>query len=157
MKQPIYNHDNKMHNEEWVSSLVFIYGIVSKNFIICLLFLLAILSSSCNNKAVQRELTIKNISSDSICIVYTEIFPDTTLDCRLAGIGIGANQECQLFLRNGWESELVRIGVLQLFIIDYNIWNTESCDTIKKYNKILKRYQLTLDDMTNLNWTITYP
>jgi hypothetical protein len=156
MKQSIYIQGNKTHTKKWLNSLIFRYINVSKAFIMFLILILAIFSS-CWDKDEQRDLTIKNNSSDSIYVIYTEIYPDTTLDCRLAAIGINANQEYQLFLRGGWESELGRIGVLQIFIIDKYIWNTEPCETIKKSNKILKRYQLTLDDLRNLNWRIAYP
>jgi hypothetical protein len=156
MKQSIYIQGNKTHTYKRLNSLIFKYINASKTVIMFSILIVAILSS-CWDKDIQRDLIIKNNSSDSIYVIYTEIYPDTTLDCRLAAIGVGANQEYRFFLRNGWENELGRIGILQLFIIDKDIWNTEPCDTIKKSNKILKRYQLTLDDLRNLNWRITYP
>jgi len=35
-------------------------------------------------------------------------------------------------------------------------WN-EPCDTIRKYVPILHRYQLTLEDLQRMNWTVVYP
>ena len=130
----------------------------TKSFIIGSFLFLLLLSSTCNEKDMHKDLTIKNNTSDSICTLYTEIYPDTILDCRVVGIGIGAHQEYQFVLRNGWPNKFDRIGgVLQIFIIDSKIWKNEPCDSIKKYHRILKRYQLTLDDVEKMNWTITYP
>lgn len=120
------------------------------------IFFLLLISSNCKNEE-NKSIIIKNNSADSICALYTEIYPDTTLDCRVGYWFIGDLQQYQLSLRNGWQDELDRIGILQIFIIDKIVWKTEPCDTIRKYNKILKRYQLTLQDLESLNWNITYP
>jgi hypothetical protein len=166
MKQFSYNQSINAYFKKYVCSFLTCksgkalhrFLLNSKSFMIGLVLFLLLLSSTCNDKDLNRDLTVKNNYSDSICTILTEIYPDTTIDCRVAGIGIGDHQEYKLTLRNGWQNEFNRIGgVLQVFIIDKCIWRTEPCDTIKKYNKILKRYQLTLDDVEKMNWTITYP
>jgi hypothetical protein len=126
-------------------------------YMVCLSYFFLQISSACNEEKLQQSITIQNNSSDSICFLYTEKYPDTLIDCKLVQRGLGPKQEYKLELRNGWENEFSRIHVLQIFIIDLNIVRTEPCDTIRKYNKILKRYQLTLDDVEKINWTITYP
>ncbi len=44
-----------------------------------------------------------------------------------------------------------------LFYYDENIVNTIPWDTIRTKYMILKRYDLSIEDLERMNWTITYP
>jgi len=46
---------------------------------------------------------------------------------------------------------------IMYFIYDANLLETTSWDTIVKYYMILKRYDLTIEDLQRSDWTITYP
>jgi hypothetical protein len=62
--------------------------------------------------------------------------------------------------RGGWETSFRSIPYLQLLIMDAHVFSqyrTEPCDTIRKYVPILHRYQLTLEDLQRMNWTVVYP
>jgi hypothetical protein len=59
-----------------------------------------------------------------------------------------------------WEETLGKHSVFQLLITDAEIFNQykkDTCDTIRKYVPILHHYQLTLEDLQRMNWTIVYP
>jgi len=44
-----------------------------------------------------------------------------------------------------------------VFVFDANIVENTPWDTIRKNYLILKRYDLSYDDIVSLNWIITYP
>lgn len=59
-----------------------------------------------------------------------------------------------------WGIEMQRYLYLQILIIDsenYDKHIGDPCDTIHKYVPVLQRYQITLENLQKLNWTITYP
>lgn len=47
-------------------------------------------------------------------------------------------------------------GILMLYVFDGPTLETQGWDYIKEHNLVLKRYDLTLQDVKNMNWTITY-
>jgi hypothetical protein len=49
------------------------------------------------------------------------------------------------------------IDTLSVFIFDAQVLENTPWDTVKAKYIILKRYDLSLDDLNKLNWTITYP
>jgi hypothetical protein len=124
--------------------------------VIVVLVFVTIVVYNCT-KEIHHDLSIQNKSSKTIIASFGDYFPDTTLRCGQAYSQIAINEEYTLFLRNGWENELNRIKYFQIFILDSAVYKTYPCDTIKKYNIILKHYQLTLEDIENLNWVISYP
>jgi len=46
---------------------------------------------------------------------------------------------------------------LSIFIIDNDVYLSEPWDTIRKYNKILKRYELNSKELKDMGGTIVYP
>lgn len=60
----------------------------------------------------------------------------------------------------GWEGDFEVIPYLQIIVMDgknYIDYFKEPCDTIRKYVPILHRYQLKLEDLERMNWTVVYP
>jgi hypothetical protein len=47
--------------------------------------------------------------------------------------------------------------VYMYYIYDAQMLETTPWDTVVKYYMILKRYDVTFDDLDRMNWTITYP
>lgn len=125
--------------------------------ILCCFIFLCFVSSDCNRRDFHYDIIIKNNSSSTISISPSFFYPDTTITCPLGHVEILPGDEYFDYKRSGWESILHKPKYFQLFILDPNVINTESCDSIKKYKKYLKRYQLNVDDLNRLNWTITYP
>ena len=46
---------------------------------------------------------------------------------------------------------------IQIFLIDSATISDLSWDTVRKYNKIEKRFFMTLEDLDYVDWTIVYP
>jgi len=65
----------------------------------------------------------------------------------------------------GWSPDLTAKDIRESYREDTLIFFVFSVDTLNKYSweqiregyKILKRYDLSIDDLDSLNWTITYP
>lgn len=47
-------------------------------------------------------------------------------------------------------------GIMMFYVFDGEILETQGWDYIKTNDLVLKRYDLTLENLENLNWTITY-
>jgi hypothetical protein len=85
---------------------------------------------------------------------------DTLFSCRYAGFTTPPDSTYKFYDRDTWETGLNTKHYLQLILMDRDIYwqyRLESCDTIRKYVPILHRYQLTLEDLKRMNWTVVYP
>ena len=125
-----------------------------------LIFSLSIIilsSTTCKKDNIHYELTIINKSNKSIYMNWADSYPDTLLNCPW-GVEIPVNDKYIISGgSHGWEDIFKSMDILQIFIVDANFAKTTPCDSIRKYNMILKRYALTYKDLQNKNWTITYP
>lgn len=129
-----------------------------KSKIIMTIFVfLFFISSKCQEDNYHLDLTIKNNSSSTISVSPSFTYPDTAIICPLGHYEILSGEEHKDHQRYGWEPSIGKLKYFQIFIIDPNIINSSPCDSIRKYNKILKRYQLNIDDLNRLNWTVIYP
>jgi hypothetical protein len=52
---------------------------------------------------------------------------------------------------------LKEFPIVQVFVIDYDLCGKVAPDTIRKYNMVLRRYELTREWLEEHNWTVTYP
>jgi len=89
-------------------------------------------------------------------------YEDTLFQCvkSIFGVRRDASRYLSAGTHSDWGKEMKGYSYLQILIIDseiYDIYIAEPCDTIRKYVPILQRYQLTLTELQQLNWTITYP
>jgi len=87
---------------------------------------------------------------------------DTLFQCTKGGFNIHPDTLYRLGAgrHSNWENEMKRYSHLQLLVMDYKILSNylaTPCDTIRKYVPILHRYQLTLEDLRRMNWTVVYP
>jgi len=88
---------------------------------------------------------------------------DTLFQCAIAAVGIPADSLFNFPSLNhsGWETDFRAIPYIQYLIMDGEIYREyiapPDCDTIRKYVPILHRYQLTLEDLQRMNWTVIYP
>jgi len=125
------------------------------------------LSSCCNPSERNRYITFINKSDKNIACqkVWSPhiITADSLFFC-----GFGATQILMDSIRifecpkrdNGWEVSFNVIPFLQFSVMDDSIYEQyykEPCDTIRKYVPILHIYQLTLEDLRRMNWTVVYP
>lgn len=50
----------------------------------------------------------------------------------------------------------IKSGIMMVYVFDGPTLETQGWDYIKTNNLVLKRYDLTLKDLEDMNWTITY-
>jgi hypothetical protein len=137
--------------------------------IVVLLVIADVLLCACPDKN-ENHRYINFINKSAKDIVCQEIYgnglstkSDTLFHCRLFAIAIQSETshvfECDEYA-SGWEKDLEDIPYLQFIVMDMEIYDqyiAEPCDTIRKYVPVLHRYQLTLEDLQRMNWTVIYP
>jgi len=111
---------------------------------------------SCRTEEYHYEVHFKNNSSSTVSISLSLLYPDTTITCPLGHVEVSPGNEYSDYIRCGWE-EALENTYYQLFIINTEIVDTVPCDTISKNNLILRRYQLSVNELDNMNWFINYP
>jgi len=101
-----------------------------------------------------------NASNKSIYYAFSYSYPDTTLNNITFIPYSNGNQTMKI---NANDSVYIRIGVFgisqitQIFVFDAYVIENNPWDSIIVHNKVLKRFQLSVSDMKNKNWTIKYP
>ncbi len=130
-----------------------------------------LLSSSCGDKDkdCHKTISFNNSTLDSLYVVSSYHYPDT-----ISFIGIPnplLDPDFTLVLPNEvnsrvlWGSDCVESDfkhqipsdTLIIYVFKSQILENIPWDTIKANYLVLKRYDLSLDDLNRMNWTITYP
>lgn len=133
---------------------------------ICLPLVILFVLLSCDPPIWTYEiLHIKNESPDTIDVYWSIKYPDTTFSRRDAkGIVYLTPYETDglFFSGTGNEMEYYRghyfneHPVWQLFFVKKNVLDKFPDDTIRKYNLIESRMEITRPMMIKNNWTIIY-
>ena len=134
--------------------------------------MLTLLASQCNYKDTEdchKSITIANNSDYELYMTISSTYPDS-----LCSICFGSNDPSSnpptpphtmskyyvlrpgncLERRIGLTNEQ---GIWMFFLFDNQVIQTVPWDTIVKYRMYLRKYDMTVDDLRNSNWTITYP
>lgn len=125
-------------------------------------------SGSCNKNPLVEEfytITIDNESRKSIYFYPYDMFsaiqyPDTTLpsiDPRATILG--ANARFYIDKREPWikEFNMLVADTLSIFIFDSEVYENADWSEIRDDYNILKRYDLSLEDLEQIDFTVTYP
>ncbi len=132
-----------------------------------LFILLVFFSNSCNLLSYQEEeemdtLTFINLSDKDLLfedLLFKQSF-DTTIP-EMSGFSYSKYKEGHTLKAkdtikfNTWLT-VRSIDYFIVFFYDENIVNTTPWDTIRAKYMILKRYDLSYEDVERMNWTITY-
>ena len=131
--------------------------------VIFFLFLIIFLVLSCrDNPFVEKVYSIRvyNNSQKRVTTFYQKNYPDTNLSNPKPLLSeIKPNDYIFIDSRKKWEevfSEAPK-DTLSFYNISSDTLSTYSWDIIISRYNILKRYDLSLQDLQNLNWRITYP
>jgi len=132
-------------------------------FIICAQ--LVLISSSCKKDSSYYDYRLKviNKSDKTIDVDYSKVFPDTTINSVpyfYHNAGKATPNGTVTLVRGGTWENAFKGDIHQkliVFIFDASIVDSTPWDTIRKKYLILKRYDLTLEDLQKVNWSITYP
>jgi hypothetical protein len=109
------------------------------------------------------KMKITNNSNSTIYFYDSFSYPDTTLRIEYNPVKIpetnsvlpGATRSNRI--RCCWESKFEFRDTLMIFIFDETTLKTVPWDTIRKNYMILKRYDLSLEDLVRMDWRVTYP
>ncbi|GAB6013231.1 hypothetical protein [Viscerimonas tarda] len=131
--------------------------------IVTILLLCSMLYACPDNENGHRYITIIN-QSDKTIVWQPQMTRIGIIDVQsnCSGRSVHSNSSYKFNYDdrgNTWETEL-NTHYLQITVMDaetYDKYIAEPCDTIRKYVPILHCYQLTLEDLNRLNWTVTYP
>jgi hypothetical protein len=133
--------------------------------IVLVIFLYA---GSCDKPPlVERfySIEITNSSVDTIC-PYLALgegltqYPDTTLPSdRPALVKIAPNKRFYYDSRKTWNQRIDELAAdtLSIFIIDAGVYRDSSWSVIRDQYLILKRFDLSVDDLKSINWKVSYP
>ena len=126
---------------------------------------------TCTHEDENHHSTIRFINQSDIPI-YVEgsgEYPDTLNLLGMGGGGLSQPQwhkiypnsqnETALQRRSAWESifrnkEQIRSDTLMVYVFDAELLESR---TTKLVNTIIQRYDLSLQDLKHVNWTLTYP
>ncbi|MGV8091895.1 MAG: hypothetical protein AB2L24_08535 [Mangrovibacterium sp.] len=132
--------------------------------ILIILIGIALLSSTCRDEDCHDEIKIINNSDHSVyysgsyrypdtLLVYNPVVSPTTYKIKVHSSKLDQN------INGCFEGQINDSpgGKIMFFIYDANTLETTPWDTVVKHYMILKRYDLTEQDLDSMGWTITYP
>jgi hypothetical protein len=136
-------------------------------FKVTLVFLIILICNGCLDcDGYHREIIVVNKTHKDIA--FTCWASNCQWDCDGAGTMIldGVRADTLRILESlgrqqcGWEDSFTYKQVLYFLFTDeetYVQYMKAPCDTIRKYLPVLQCYQLTLEDLQQMNWTVVYP
>jgi hypothetical protein len=140
-----------------------------KNIILLLNIIPLLISCEATNTAkCHKIITVVNNTNKSIYIESSDYYPDTEsykLDADPLNNSntskVEANKTSKNVLPtygNCYEAMYpnIKSGIMMVFVFDGPTLETQGWDYIKTNNLVLKRYDLTLQNLEDMNWTITY-
>lgn len=113
------------------------------------------------------NIHVKNNSNKPIYIYGYYDYPDSSLKNKnynpaVAGkyYKVKPNETTNIYQRSCYEGVFktrIPSDTIMIYIFDAQTLETTPWETVKKNNLYLKRYDLSLQDLRNLNWRINYP
>lgn len=134
-----------------------------KQFVVIFLILTICIASTCNKNPFAKtvySIFIQNESEKPILFLVSEDYPDTSIpDSRteLVGVTAGGRTPYDFHVRN-WSEVFDRLpqDTLSIFIFSGDTLANNTWQDIRTGYKILKRYDLSQQDIKNMN-PIVYP
>lgn len=145
----------------------YVFGVYMKRVLLFLLLVPFLMSTTCENEGEDCHVKINfiNKSDKELYVDWSALYPDT-----INSIGflqrknniIKPKSSNNLALRSNecFEKDFIsriKSGIIMIYVFDNKITSTTSPDTIFKYKMYLERYDITLEELQNMNWEITYP
>jgi len=88
-------------------------------------------------------------------------YPDTILpNSRPFLKEVGPDERAKWESHGKWEdriNNLIPSDTLSIYLFDADTVNICGWEEVAKDYKVLKRYDLSVDDLVKMNWTVTYP
>ena len=129
------------------------------------------LGSTCNknDEKCHKTITFINNTADKLYVAPSGNYPDTIsfagmpnpiLDPNFSKVEANESNSQALWKRDCLEylfEDLIPSDTLMVYVFDADVLETTPWETVISDNLILKRYDLTLEDLQNSDWTISYP
>ncbi|MEO6683368.1 MAG: hypothetical protein ABIN48_11165 [Ginsengibacter sp.] len=133
-----------------------------KKIIIPILLFVSCSSTCKKNPFVERVYSIKVANdADYACITFeSRIYPDTALPANVPYYSTAFPEDYAVIdSKTEWSNVYKKFpaDTLSIFILNSDTVKVNEWGIIRSGYKILKRYDLSLEDLKKLNWTITYP
>jgi hypothetical protein len=135
-----------------------------------ILILIMLIFTACDKtkvytRADDSRLKISNISNKYIYFSFSDFYPDTLkmypISPSMSYYKVKSNETKTYNSKETWEdffqNRIVSSGKLFVFIYDAQTIESIPFDTIQKKYMILKRFDLTYNEIVQKNWIITYP
>lgn len=125
-----------------------------------LIFILVALATLCTkNDDYQGSIWIVNNSDKSFVAVPSYDSPDTSFNSFRGSHDVLPNQKNPLYSKIGWRNRIKdsEDNTLIIFLVDQDTLSTYSFEDIMSEYRITKRYDLTIEELESMDWTITYP
>ena len=128
-----------------------------------MLSVLIVIGAKCSNDDELMKLRIKNNSSQTLYESCSTNYPDTSLNkilspaCNPQIHKIEANTFQKEHYNSPTEDIFDYNDTLIVFLFNAQILESNPWDSVVKNYMILKRYDLSLQDLQDMDWTITYP
>jgi len=129
--------------------------------------LLGVFSHSCEYLIKSDDrFSFVNSSQEDVYVSFDTLYPDTSIydpnpafSPETNKVLAGETSKSVLRLRSNWEATFKDIpsDTLMVFVFDAQVLETTTWDTVKANYQILKRYDLSLQDVKDMDWTISYP
>ncbi len=140
-----------------------------KNIILLLNIIPLLISCEATNTAkCHKIITVVNKTNKTIYVDASESYPVTDFTKLIVDplfnpqtTKVEANASSKNVLPtygNCYEAMFpnIKSGIMMVFVFDGPTLETQGWAYIKANNLVLKRYDLTLKDLEDMNWTITY-
>jgi hypothetical protein len=139
-----------------------------KKIIIFLSIITLLISCEPTNTAkCHKIITVVNKTNKKIYVDHSFDYPETDFR-KLIGdplnsgawkIEANSTNDVLSLPPNCYEAiypSRIKSGIMMVYVFDGPTLETQGWDYIKANNLVLKRYDLTLKDLKDMNWTITY-
>jgi len=133
--------------------------VMNISIVILLLFFL----NSCGQKKnYHNSMAFINNSNKTVYVDFSYGYPDTLINFNLS---YEAKPYCKvnsnstgnpLEVRYAYET-MLEDDTLMVYVFDAAVVESTPWDTIKAIYMVLKRYDLSLQDLEEMNWTVSHP
>lgn len=132
-----------------------------KNFAIIFVSII-LMSGSCDDLVPDQYymIRVKNNSPTTIIACGAYVLPDTLLPIESLATTKILSGKSNVILDNQLKDkklERFKKEKVTIFIIDEKVYNGITWDSLRMSNKILKRYEISEPDLSNMNWILNYP
>jgi hypothetical protein len=139
--------------------------------LLVLIISILLLNQACGDKEenCHKTITFKNISNNSLYVVGSSFYPDTlsfigipnpVLDSSHTKVLPEETNTRMLWGRDCIElafKDLIPSDTMIIYVFDTHVLETTPWVSVKANYMVLKRFDLSIENLENSNWTITYP